>query len=241
MNVLKCNKCDYMKTSNNYNGYRFHPKEGIPPSHLKIHYCEKCGYDTMWFMGKGLVWIPYLSQRNISRYNLESGGVESNSTEVSSIINNFKMDIDKIQSQIERDYPNIFRKLLNFRKYWMLIKEIRNYKTDLKKCEKTLHESIDNIKYYDELNPNPKCVECGNEDFKSNPKHSCGGDITIIKMEFEEWWDWKESQNIDNTRKPRVLSNPGVLGSYMYDENGNFYYKSIYEKHYRKTTDNTLK
>ena len=157
---IKCTDCDLKTLTKDFVNDIKIPKEGVLESSIEYNYCENCKDLTKWFLGKG---IPNLTSRErvieIERLKEKEEFLEKKTEEVKKL--------EKITSNFL--YNLIYGSKLKGLKddLYYLEKDVRNSKLEL--------EDSDSIKFYNNLKPKPKCLECGCEKLHQRPRHKCGG------------------------------------------------------------------
>ena len=189
---LECSKCDINKPIKNYRDTKIKPIKGVLESKLDYKYCNICENYTQWFLGKG---VP---DKSISKRKSLIESINYNESKIPEYLN----EIKKIEnSSFINRYKN--RHIIKNRKENILYleNEIPKLEIELKNLKMKISESIN---FYEKHNPNPKCLECGNDNILINPIHpNCGGNLI---------------RKISKNRVSIMLSDDFL---YEYDENGN--------------------
>ena len=156
-----------------YSNNSIRPTDEVPWAKTKRLYCEECNEFTLWFLGEGAADHRLIIDLDLKKHYLEENNkalVEAKEKSANSgkLYNFFKgkSRISSLESQIEANK--------------VAIEEI-NYEI----------ENSEDIKFYKKLNPDIKCLECGNSekeitDKLTSPTHkfvdpssNCDGNIEI--------------------------------------------------------------
>tara|TARA_B110000261_G_C13060561_1_gene347994 strand:- start:16 stop:690 length:675 start_codon:yes stop_codon:yes gene_type:complete len=200
---VKCSGCNLSKEEKSYDFIEIRAKNGVLTSQIEKNYCEKCENFTMWFMGKGV--------ENIELEKLLNWSIEKKLIEIKKI----NKEIIKIEKYCKYFFLTfIYGKKLNHLK-----KKIKSFEEEIRELsiENKDTEISESIKFYNELKPKPKCIDCGYDKLHNTPKHLCGGKILYkprmkrINNNFLGLIDDEEFYRLEE-RKKKI---------YEYDEYGN--------------------
>jgi hypothetical protein len=167
-----CSNCGTLKRPEKYNYIEIEPKKGNYQSQLESNYCENCENFTLWFMGRG---IPKLDSDPLWAFNPLKEGREERI---------------KVNKELKQNYE----KIKNYSEMFFLVKLLFTFKIRKEKKQGILLEkklaklikedrerlNVPSVKFYKKISPKPKCLECGSNRLNKPPKHSCGGDITLV-------------------------------------------------------------
>lgn len=199
ISYTRCSNCELKKSIKLYFDTVIEPKDGVYESSMNENYCENCENFTKWFMGKGVrkmvLWDP--------NYSSTKSKIQKNEDKLKKV----SLEIIKL----EEIKINFFLKLIYNLKLNSLRSEKKLLEIDLYKLNNIIEDSLDSdsIKFYNKLNPKPKCLECGYDKLYEKPKHTCGGNIysqlsenviikseqkTNIHLEYDEYGNVNEKK-----------------------------------------------
>ena len=163
----RCSNCNLDKSPMRYYDTQIEPKEGVYESKIERNYCENCENFTRWFMGKGV--------RDMGHWEYSSNKSKIERNE------DMLREVDQELINIEGLTTNLFYRVIYSFKKNSLRRKKEKLEMDLDRLNTLMDWSLnsDSIKFYNKLNPKPKCLECGYDKLYENPKHTCGGDIYI--------------------------------------------------------------
>ncbi|MDC6350462.1 hypothetical protein PP178_02785 [Zeaxanthinibacter sp. PT1] len=124
-------------------------------------------------MGEGKIHIPLIYSINYSKK-------EWNISELNYLLQQEEEKLIEILERIEYYSRRFLIKILNTVKLNILEKETRDLGRRLIELKDDIHVSTKNVKYFENLKPSPKCLECGNEKLQDKPIHKCGGEIQVV-------------------------------------------------------------
>ena len=191
----KCEKCETEISGTDFSTNEFIPKEGARESKFRPNYCEKCERFTIWFMGQGEISIPL-----VIKIDYPERWFDWNLSDFKSLLSNKEKELNTLNEEIQSFSKNLFSRIIYSSRLSDLKYKKKSLEKDILELQKKREESIKNIEFYNQLNPNPRCTRCGYDKLTEIPIHSCGGRIVLANDDRKRtsiFGDWSKKMKVN--------------------------------------------
>jgi hypothetical protein len=191
----KCEKCEKEIKGWNFSLFDFRPKEGVRASKFRDNYCENCEMYTLFFMGQGEICIPLFDKMDD-----QDPWKDWNLSDFKSIFSIKKKKLNTLNEEIQSFSKNLFSRIIYSSRLSDLKYKKKSLEEDILELQEKREESIKNIEFYNQLNPNPRCTRCGYDKLTEIPIHSCGGRIVLANDDRKRtsiFGDWSKKMKVN--------------------------------------------